>query len=94
LAKTRVSLINFREKENKMKFVKFMTSGIGRGARIILGLAIMAAGLLVVQGTLGTLMAIVALIPISGGVFDFCLIGFALGYPLKGTQARQKLAGE
>ena len=30
----------------------------------------------------------------SGGVFDFCMIGFALGYPLKGAEARKKLAGK
>lgn len=75
------------------KFVKFMTSGTGRVARIVLGLVIMALGLLVVQGTAGTVMAVVALIPISGGIIDFCLIGFALGYPLKGSEARKKLAG-
>jgi hypothetical protein len=37
-------------------------------------------------------MAVVALVPIAGGLFDFCLLGFALGYPLKGSEARQKLA--
>lgn len=76
-----------------MQFVKFMTSGMGRGARIVLGLVILSVGLLVVQGTPGTIMAVLSLIPISGGVFDFCLIGFALGYPLKGEEARKVLAG-
>lgn len=76
-----------------MKFLKFMTSGMGRGARIVLGLVIMSLGLFVVQGTLGTILTVVALVPISGGVFDFCMIGFAMGYPLKGAEARKKLAG-
>ena len=75
-----------------MKLVKFMTSGMGRGARIALGVIIMAIGLSLVQGVVGNLMAVVALIPIAGGLFDFCLIGFALGYPLKGDEARRKLA--
>jgi hypothetical protein len=76
-----------------MAFVKFMTSGMGRAARIVLGIIILSVGLLVVKGVPGTIMALVALIPISGGLFDFCLIGFALGYPLQGTAARKKLAG-
>lgn len=77
-----------------MQFVKFMTSGIGRGARIALGIIILLAGLLVVKGTLGSIMAIVALIPMSGGIFDFCLVGFAMGYPLNGIAARKKLSGK
>ncbi len=77
-----------------MKFVKFMTSGMGRGARIVLGLVILSVGLLVVQGTLGLIMAVVALVPIAGGVFDYCLVGAALGYPFWGAEARKKLAGQ
>ena len=77
-----------------MKFVKFMTSGMGRGARIVLGLIILSVGLLVVQGTPGLIMAVVALVPIAGGVFDYCLVGAALGYPIWGAEARKKLAGQ
>lgn len=77
-----------------MQLVKFMTSGMGRVARIILGLVILSVGLWVVQGTFGTILAIFGLIPLSGGIFDFCMIGFALGYPLKGEEARKKLAGK
>jgi len=77
-----------------MQFLKFMTSTMGRGARIVLGLVIFSVGLWVVQGTLGTIMAVLGLIPLSGGVFDFCLAGFAMGYPLKGAEARKKLAGK
>jgi hypothetical protein len=77
-----------------MQLVKFMTSGMGRGVRVILGLAIISLGVLVVRGALGTIMALVGLIPLSGGVFDFCLIGSAMGYPLNGAAARKKLAGK
>ena len=77
-----------------MQFIKFMTSGTGRGVRVVLGLVIMSLGLFVVQGTVGTIMAVVGLVPLSGGVFDFCLIGAAMGYPLKGVDARKKLAGK
>ena len=77
-----------------MQLVKFMTSGMGRGARIALGLVILSVGLLVVQGTLGTIMAVVALIPIAGVVFDYCIVGVVLGYPFWGAEARKKLAGK
>ena len=46
-----------------------MTSNAGRMVRIVLGLVIMSVGLLVVQGTIGTIMAVVGLVPLSGGVF-------------------------
>ncbi len=77
-----------------MQFVEFMTSNAGRAVRVVLGLVIMSLGLFVVQGTVGTIMAVVGLVPLSGGVFDFCLIGAAMGYPLKGVDARKKLAGK
>ncbi len=77
-----------------MNIVKFMTSSAGRALRVVLGLVIIGLGLFVLQGTVGTVMSIVGLIPLSGGLFDFCLIGLALGYPLKGAEARKKLAGK
>lgn len=77
-----------------MQFVKFMTSSAGRIARVILGIAIIALGQLVVQGTVGTVMSVVGLIPIAGGLLDFCLIGKALGYPFKGSEARAQLVGK
>ena len=77
-----------------MNFIKFMTSNAGRGARIVLGLVIISLGMFVVQGTVGTVMSSVGLGRLSGGGFDFCLIGAALGYPLKGVEARKQLAGK
>lgn len=77
-----------------MQFIKFMTSGTGRLARVVIGAIIVALGLLVVQGTLGTIMSIVGLVPIAGGLFDFCLAGAVLGYPLKGSAARAQLANK
>ncbi len=45
-----------------MQFVKFMTSSKGRAARVIAGLVILTVGLAVVQGTLGLILALIALI--------------------------------
>jgi heme A synthase len=77
-----------------MAFVKFMTSTTGRAARVIAGLIILSAGLFVVQGAIGTVMAVVALVPIAGGLLDFCVAGVILGYPFKGAETRKQLAGK
>ena len=77
-----------------MAFVKFMTSTTGRAARVIVGLIILSVGLLGVQGAIGTVLAVVALVPIAGGLLDFCVAGVMLGYPFKGADARKQLAGK
>lgn len=77
-----------------MQFMQFMTSTMGRTARIVAGLVIISIGLFVVQGTIGTVMAVVGLVPIAGGLFDFCLAGVALGYPFDGEGAREQIAQE
>lgn len=78
----------------KEDFVRFMTSSKGRAGRVVMGLVLLSAGLFVVQGTVGNIMAVAALIPMAGGLFDFCLIAFALGYPLSGSKARLLLHGK
>ena len=78
----------------KEGFVRFMTSPTGRVGRVLLGLILISVGLFVVQGTTGNVMALAALVPIAGGLFDFCLIAFVLGYPLSGSKARLLLHGK
>ncbi len=75
-----------------MALVKFMSSGAGRALRVVLGIVLIAAGLLALQGTAGWILAVVGLVPVAAGLFDFCLLGAVFGVPLSGTEARQKLA--
>lgn len=75
-----------------MTLVKFMTSPKGRIARIILGTILIALGQLVIKDTVGTVITLIALIPITAGVFDYCVVGVALGYPFSGAEAREQLA--
>ncbi|MAU12917.1 MAG: hypothetical protein CL607_24060 [Anaerolineaceae bacterium] len=77
-----------------MPFITFMTSNRGRMMRVIAGLVLMSVGLLVVKETLGMLLALIALVPIAGGLFDFCLVGILMGYPFRGAQAREQIAQE
>ena len=75
-----------------MAFVTLMTSSRGRMIRVVAGIILMAVGLFVIRDTLGTVLALFALVPIAGGVLDFCLAGVVMGYPFRGAKAREQLA--
>lgn len=77
-----------------MTFVTFMTSNRGRIMRVVAGIILMSMGLVVIKDTLGAVLALIALVPIAGGVFDFCLAGVLMGYPFRGAEAREQLAQE
>ncbi len=51
-----------------------MNGGIGRVARIILGLALIALWILSIQGTAGAVVAIVGLVPLGMGIWGRCLL--------------------
>lgn len=69
-------------------FVVFMASGMGRLVRIIAGIALIAVGLLVMQDTVGVILAVVGFVPLLAGVFDFCIFAPLFGNPLSGTKIR------
>ncbi len=69
-------------------FVKFMSSTTGRITRIVAGIALIAVGLLVVHGLGGIILAIVGLLPLVAGLFDFCVFAALFGAPLSGKKVR------
>lgn len=71
-----------------MGFAQFMSSGLGRGSRIVAGIILMAVGLAVVGGTGGIVLAGVGLVPLLAGVFDVCLFAPLFGAPLRGAEVR------
>lgn len=81
-----------------MEFVRFMNSGVGRGLRIVVGLALLGVGIyMITVATLwsiivGAILAVVGLVFFSAGAFDFCVISPFFGYPLSGPQTRQLVA--
>ncbi len=77
-----------------MKIVKLLTSPFGRGLRIVLGALVIAIGQFVIGGTPGTLMSVIGIIPIAGGVFDFCIISAILGYGFSSPAACARLLGK
>jgi hypothetical protein len=73
-----------------MGFAQFMSSGLGRGLRIVAGIILIAVGLAVVGGTGGIMLAVVGLVPLLAGVFDVCLFAPLFGAPLKGADVRAR----
>lgn len=73
-----------------MGFVNFMRSNAGRLLRIVAGLALILVGLFVIGGTGGVIVAIVGLVPLAAGIFNFCLFGPLFGVDLWGRSAEDK----
>ncbi len=72
----------------KSSFAQFISGIGGRLLRIVAGAAIIAAGILWVGGTLGWVLAVVGIVPITAGVFDFCLLGPLFKAPFLGRDIR------
>ena len=71
-----------------MNIVEFMQSKAGRGARIAAGIILIVVGAVIVQGWAGVVIAVVGLVPLAAGVFDFCLLGPLFGADLRGHPRR------
>jgi hypothetical protein len=69
-----------------MGFVTFMRSGAGRGTRIVAGAAIIIVGLALVKGTAGIVIALLGLVPLLAGIFNFCLFAPLFGMDLAGRR--------
>ena len=69
-------------------FGQFMASGIGRLARIIVGLALVAWGYMLLNSVAGIVLIIVGLVPLAAGIFDFCVVSALLGGPFWGVAIR------
>lgn len=71
-----------------MGFVRFMASSTGRLARVVAGLALIGVGVFVVGGVWGTVIALVALVPLLAGAFDVCVFAPLFRAPFSGSKAR------
>jgi hypothetical protein len=78
--------------EGTMSFAKFMSSGLGRGIRIVAGLILISLGLFFASGTLGLILMLVGAVPLIAGLLDMCFIGaLFLRTPLRGAEVRAKI---
>lgn len=69
-------------------FVTFMASSAGRLLRIVAGAALVLWGLMGLGGTTGIIVAIVGLLPLVAGLFDFCVFAPLFGSPMSGQKIR------
>ncbi len=70
-----------------MAFARFMASLLGRGVRILAGLALIWWGV-TLQGAGGWALIIVGLLPLAAGLFDWCLFAPIFGAPFRGRDVR------
>ena len=69
-----------------MGFARFMASPLGRGLRIIIGIALIAWGIGGVGGASGAIIAIVGLLPLTLGVINGCILAPMLKVPFRGSR--------
>ena len=69
-------------------FVSFMASATGRIVRIVAGIVLVAWGWFGLGGTIGIIVAVIGLVPLLAGVFDFCVFAPLFGNPLSGARIR------
>jgi hypothetical protein len=65
-----------------MKVVRLMNSASGRGARIVAGLALIAAGV-AIGGIGGLVVALVGVVPLAAGAAGACLAAPLLHAPVR-----------
>jgi DUF2892 family protein len=65
-----------------MQFVEWMSQPAGRILRVVAGVVLIGVGLYF-QGVWGYVVAIVGVVPVLAGVFNFCLIAPILGAPFR-----------
>jgi hypothetical protein len=64
-------------------FVSFMRSGVGRSLRILLGLVLLYWGF---AGGAGPVVGLLGLIPLGGGLFNYCVFATLFGLTLMGQR--------
>jgi glutaminase len=69
-------------------FVSFMASTAGRILRAVAGVILLYVGLQMMTGVGGIVVAVVGVVMIAAGVFDFCLFAPLFGNPLSGKKIR------
>jgi Protein of unknown function (DUF2892) len=69
-------------------FVSFMASTPGRITRIVAGVALVLWGLMGLQSTTGIVVAVIGVVPLLAGLFDFCIFAPLFGNPISGPRIR------
>lgn len=67
-----------------MGFVHFMRSSGGRLLRVLAGAALIGVGIGAIGGAAGIVVAVIGIVPLLAGIFNFCLFGPLFGVDLWG----------
>jgi hypothetical protein len=70
---------------------RFLAGPAGRLLRVVAGLVLIVVGIVVVKGAIGWILAIVGLVPLTAGVFDWCFFAPLFGLPFVGPSLRKTL---
>lgn len=73
-----------------MALIEFLASFSGRMLRVAAGTAIVAVGLLALDGTAGIIVTVIGMIPLLAGMFDVCLVAPLFGASFSGRQIRRQ----
>jgi hypothetical protein len=68
--------------------INFLASATGRIVRILAGIALVLWGVMGLTGATGIVVAIIGLVPLLAGLFDFCVLAPLFGAPLSGAKIR------
>lgn len=69
-------------------FISFMASPVGRLARIVAGIALIAWAVLGLTGAAAIAVGVIGAVPLLAGLLDFCIFAPLFGAPLGGPQIR------
>ncbi len=68
--------------------IKFLASPTGRVVRVIAGVVLVLWGMLGLGDATGIVVAVIGLVPLLAGLFDFCVFAPLFGAPLSGPKIR------
>jgi hypothetical protein len=68
-------------------FVTFMASTAGRITRVVAGVILVALGIFM-HSVGGIVVAVIGLVPLLAGLFDFCVFAPLFGAPMSGPKIR------
>lgn len=69
-------------------FISFMASTAGRILRAVAGALLLYVGLQTMGGLGGIIVALIGVVMLAAGLFDFCVFAPLFGNPLSGKKIR------
>jgi hypothetical protein len=81
--------MNTAEAFNRTWFSRFINSQAGRVFRLAVGIGFLFVGYLFRDQTIGVILMVFSILPLSAGFLDLCYVSALLGGPLSGSKIRE-----